>query len=35
MGGVRIESGDGLVDNSVASRFEQVRAILDGYRENS
>lgn len=34
MGGVRIESGDGLVDNSVASRFEQVRVILDGYREN-
>jgi flagellar assembly protein FliH len=35
LGGVRIESGDGLVDNSVASRFEQVRAILEGYRENS
>ncbi|MBU4525328.1 MAG: hypothetical protein KUA37_12315 [Desulfomicrobium sp.] len=34
-GGVRIESGDGLVDNSVAARFEQVRAILDGYVENS
>lgn len=34
-GGVRIESGDGLVDNSVAARFEQVRAILDGYMENS
>lgn len=34
-GGVRIESGDGLVDNSIASRFEQVRAILDGYREHS
>ena len=35
LGGVRIESGDGLVDNSIASRFEQVRAILDGYREHS
>jgi flagellar assembly protein FliH len=35
LGGVRIESGDGLVDNSVASRFEQVRAILEGYRDNS
>ena len=35
LGGVRIESGDGLVDNSVLSRFEQVRAILEGYRENS
>ena len=35
LGGVRIESGDGLVDNSVAGRFEQVRAILDGFRENS
>ncbi len=34
-GGVRIESGDGLVDNSIASRFEQVRAILDGYREHT
>lgn len=34
-GGVRIESGDGLVDNSIAARFEQVRAILDGYVENS
>lgn len=33
-GGVRIESGDGMVDNSIASRFEQVRAILDGYREH-
>ena len=35
LGGVRIESGDGLVDNSVASRFEQVRAILDGFKDNS
>lgn len=35
LGGVRIESGDGLVDNTIAARFEQVRAILDGYRENS
>jgi flagellar assembly protein FliH len=34
-GGVRIESGDGVVDNSVAARFEQVKAILDGYVENS
>ncbi len=34
-GGVRIESGDGLVDNSITARFEQVRAILDGYVENS
>ena len=34
-GGLRIESGDGLVDNSIATRFEQVRAILDGYQENS
>ena len=34
-GGVRVESGDGLVDNSIASRFEQVRAILDGYREHT
>jgi flagellar assembly protein FliH len=34
-GGVRVESGDGLVDNSVTARFEQVRAILDGYMENS
>lgn len=34
-GGVRVESGDGLVDNSVAARFEQVRVILDGYMENS
>lgn len=33
-GGVRVESGDGLVDNTVAARFEQVRAILDGYSEN-
>jgi len=34
-GGVRIESGDGLVDNSISSRFEQVMAILDGYQEHS
>lgn len=34
-GGVRIESGDGLVDNTIAARFEQVKAILDGYVENS
>lgn len=34
-GGVRVESGDGLVDNSIAARFEQVRAILDGYLEHS
>ena len=34
-GGVRIESGDGLVDNSIAARFEQVKDILDGYVENS
>jgi len=34
-GGVRIESGDGLVDNSITARFEQVRSILDGYTENS
>jgi flagellar assembly protein FliH len=34
-GGVRIESGDGLVDNSISARFEQVRTILDGYMENS
>jgi flagellar assembly protein FliH len=34
-GGVRVESGDGLVDNSIAARFEQVRAILEGYVENS
>jgi flagellar assembly protein FliH len=34
-GGVRVESGDGLVDNSVTARFEQVRAILDGYMDNS
>jgi len=34
-GGVRVESGDGLVDNSVTARFEQVRSILDGYMENS
>lgn len=33
-GGVRLESGDGVVDNAVASRFEQVRSILDGYVEN-
>lgn len=35
LGGVRIESGDGLVDNSIAARFEQVRTILDGFRDNS
>ncbi len=35
LGGVRIESGDGLVDNSITARFDQVRAILDGYTENS
>lgn len=35
LGGVRIESGDGLVDNSIAARFEQVRSILDGFRDNS
>ena len=34
-GGLRIESGDGLVDNSIAARFEQVKAILDGYLEHS
>lgn len=34
-GGVRVESGDGLVDNSIAARFEQVRAILDGYTDHS
>lgn len=33
-GGLRLESGDGLVDNSVTSRFEQVRHILDEYRES-
>ena len=33
-GGVRIECGDGLVDNSIASRFEQVKTILDGYTDN-
>lgn len=32
-GGVRLESGAGVVDNAVASRFEQVRCILDGYVE--
>ncbi|GAB1410723.1 hypothetical protein MASR1M90_18770 [Desulfovibrionales bacterium] len=32
-GGVRLESGDGMVDNSVTSRFEQVRSILHGYME--
>jgi flagellar assembly protein FliH len=32
-GGLRLESGDGMVDNSVASRFEQVRQILDEYQE--
>ena len=32
---LRIESGDGLVDNSIAARFEQVKAILDGYLEHS
>jgi len=35
LGGVRIESGDGLVDNSITARFDQVQAILDGYLENS
>lgn len=35
IGGVRIESGDGLVDNTVASRLEQVRTILEGYGEHS
>lgn len=34
-GGVRVESGDGLVDNSITARFEQVRAILEGYVEHS
>lgn len=34
-GGLRLESGDGVVDNSVAARFEQVRQILDGYQEMS
>ena len=34
-GGVRVESGDGLVDNSITARFEQVRAILDGFTDNS
>lgn len=34
-GGLRIESGDGLVDNSITARFEQVKAILDGYLEHS
>lgn len=33
MGGVRVESGDGLVDNDIAARFEQVRTILDGYQD--
>lgn len=32
-GGVRLESGEGVIDNSIASRFEQVRNILDGYLE--
>lgn len=35
LGGVRIESGDGLVDNSITARFDQVRTILDAYMENS
>lgn len=32
-GGVRLECGDGMVDNTIASRFEQVQAILVGYQE--
>jgi flagellar assembly protein FliH len=35
MGGVRVESGDGLVDNAITARFEQVRLILDGYLEQT
>ncbi len=35
MGGVRVESGDGLVDNAITARFEQVRIILDGYQEQT
>jgi len=34
-GGLRLESGDGLVDNSITSRFEQVRSILENYSEDS
>lgn len=33
-GGVKVECGDGVVDNSIATRFEQVKAILDGYADN-
>jgi len=32
-GGVRLESGEGVIDNSISSRFEQVRNIFDGYVE--
>lgn len=33
-GGLRLESGDGLIDNTIASRFEQVCTILDGYLDS-
>jgi flagellar assembly protein FliH len=32
-GGVRLECGDGVVDNSIATRLEQVRAALDAATE--
>lgn len=34
-GGVRLECGTGLVDNSITSRFAQVQAILDSYQDGS
>lgn len=33
-GGVRLESGEGVIDNSISSRFLQVQNILDGYVES-
>lgn len=32
-GGVRLECGSGMVDNTITSRFEQVQAILDSFQD--
>lgn len=34
-GSIRVESGDGLVDNSIMARLEQVTTILDKYLEHA
>lgn len=34
-GGVRLECGSGMIDNTIASRFEQVQAVLHSFQDPS